>query len=700
MGVGTCAPICLLCRGKLVGLMRVLSSGNLFAVSVSLYLLAAILSLVFAKKHKLCTLISNITCMLAAAFGLSFSLLFLLSNSAIIAIDLFRSEIPLLLFNIRIDNLSAFFILGLSIITICISLYSIGYLSHYNGKRKVGLFNFLYSTFILSMILVFTTGNAVFFLFAWEIMSAVSYFLVVFESERIESQRAGTLYIIMTGIGTAFMLVAFMLMYSYTKTFDLSASTASIPIAVKNLMFVLFLIGFGTKAGVIPMHIWLPAAHPAAPSNVSALMSGIMIKTAIYGILRFVFEYLGVQNMWWGITLLILGAVSAVLGVAYAIMEHDIKRLLAFHSIENIGIILIGIGVSFIAFAQKNALVGSLALAASLFHTFNHTLFKSGLFLGAGSIQYSTYTKDIEKLGGLIKKMPVTALLMLCFSVAISALVPFNGFVSEWLTYQSLFAGIQPGQAVLNILLILSVAALALSGALAAACFAKLFGISFLGKPRTDHALNAKEVPWTMRIGMGILAVICLAAGLFPMAFLKLFDNVVTGLGGVSLITQLQCGFLFTYLPMEITENSISPLSLLVILIGIVLLSLLVIRIVGGKYIKRKYGTWDCGYEALNARMQYSATGFSKPLKIVFRILFRPSRELKASGREPYHPEKIEYTVSSESIIEKYMYEPLTKFAKNLSKKAKYSIQTGSIRRYLTYIFIALITLMIYNIFA
>ena len=294
--------------------------------------------------------------------------------------------------------------------------------------------------------------------------------------------------------------------------------------------------------------------------------------------------------------------------------------------------------MSFLAFAQQNALVGSLALAASLFHTFNHTLFKSGLFLGAGAVQYATHTKDIEKLGGLIKKMPMTALLMLCFSIAISALVPFNGFVSEWLTFQSLFGAIQSGHAGQNVLLILSVAALALSGALALACFSKLFGIAFLGKPRTEHAEKAAEVPVSMRIGMGVLAVLCLGTGLFPMAVFNVLDRVAASLGGVSQAAHMQGGFLFVSSPIAIPGNSISPLSLLCALAGIVLVSLVVVRIVGGTYIERKYGTWDCGFEALNARMQYTATGFSKPLKIVFRILFRPSRELKKSGSLPYHP--------------------------------------------------------------
>ncbi len=663
-----------------------------------LYAAAAIASLALAKKNRLCTILSSIICMLAGASGLSSSLIFLFTGSGTVSFDVLRSGIPLMSLRIRMDSLSAFFILGLSVIAVCVSLYSIGYMPHYEDRRKAGLFHFLYSTFILSMVLVFTADNAVFFLFAWEMMSAVSYFLVVFESEKEESRRAGSLYLIMTGAGTAFLLSAFMLMYRYTGSFSLSADPAAIPAGIRNWMFVFFLLGFGTKAGVIPLHIWLPAAHPAAPSNVSALMSGVMIKTAIYGLLRFALEYLGVRNVWWGAVLLAAGIVSAVLGVAYAIMEHNIKRLLAYHSIENIGIILIGLGASFIAFAQNDARIGALALTAALFHTLNHTLFKSGLFLGAGSIQYAAGTKDIEKLGGLIRRMPVTALLMLCFSIAISALVPFNGFVSEWLTYQSLFAGIASGQAGLNMLSMLSVAALALSGALAAACFAKLFGISFLGRPRTAHAAEAREVPWTMGAGMGVLAALCLAAGLFPPAFIRMIDPVVTGLGGVSMADRLQGGLLFVFLPPETGGSRISPLSLLILLAAIVLMTLLVLRIAGGKYIRRKYGTWDCGYEALNARMQYTATGFSKPVKIVFRMLFRPSRELKTRGGSPYHPEWMGYSVASESLFEKRLYQPVARLVRRLSRKTKYSVQTGSIRRYLAYIFFALIALMIYNL--
>jgi hydrogenase-4 component B len=621
----------------------------------------------------------------------------LFGNAAITLIK-FSSSVPFLAVDITIDNLSAFFLLGLSVLVLCVSVYSLGYISHYYGKRNVGLFNFLYATFILSMFLVITAGNAVFFFVVWEIMSVLSYFLVVFESEHEENQKAGTFYIIMTHIGASFLLIGFMMMFHYTNSFDIFADSAAIPELAKHVMFILFLIGFGTKAGVIPLHIWLPKAHPAASSNVSALMSGIMIKTAIYGLVRFVLFYLNIQHTWWGILILTIGIISSVLGVAYALMEHNIKRLLALSSIENIGIIFIGLGVCFIAFAQHNLLIGALALTASLFHSFNHTLFKGGLFLGAGAIQYATHTKDIEQLGGLIKKMPVTALFMLCFSLAISAIVPFNGFVSEWLTYQSLFATISLGKTGINILSILGAAALALSGALAAVCFVKLFGISFLGQPRSQHGADAKEVPLTMQLGMGILSFICLVIGIAPSSFLHLVNKVVWDLTGTSIAGELQGEWFFVYYPVTISGNSIAPLTLLLALALVMIFSLGALRLIGGKYLERKYGTWDCGFQELNARMQYSATGFSKPLRIVFRILYRPGRKLEMEeGPSPYFPASLEYKITTESIFEKYLYKPILETVNKFSLKTKLSIQTGSIHMYLLYILITMLALMFYN---
>ncbi len=676
-----------------------LTPEHLLYGSLVFYLAAAIAAIIFYRQHYLCTLLAQAGCILASLLGAASAVWLLVSGQDKILLKPFESAIPYLSVSMTMDALSALFLLILSILTFCVSIYSIGYVSHYHGKRNVGLFHFLYAFFILSMTLVFTADNAIFFFMAWELMAVISYFLVVFESEQEENRQAGLLYIVMTHLGTAFLMIAFMLMFYYTKTFDVSGSSNQIPDTGKNLMFLFFLIGFSTKAGVIPLHIWLPYAHPAAPGNISALMSGIMIKTAVYGLLRFVFLYLGFETPWWGIILLIIGIISAVFGVLYAYIEQNIKKMLAYSSIENMGIIFIGLGISFLAFSRGIAWIGALALVAALLHCMNHTLFKGGLFLGVGSIHYATHTKNMEELGGLIKKMPVTAVFFLCCSLSISAIVPFNGFIGEWLTYQSIFASISSENAALNITYILSASVLALSGALAAACFIKLFGISFLGLPRSECASHAKEVPLTMNLGTGILASLCLITGIFPLLPITLIDKVVLASTGNTVINHLQGGFLLACYPLKIigNKNAISPLFIAGTILLVILLALILLRLLGGSYQERKSGTWDCGFRSLNSRMQYSGTAFSKPIKIVFKIFFKSSRDLKLSGSYPYHPEAMEYTITTESVFEKYIYVPLLVWVTNWSKRLKFMIQTGSVHTYLLYIFVAILVLMLYN---
>lgn len=679
--------------------MEVFQTVVLLKSSLALLGIAAVIALIASGKQKFCNLSVNMICIVSSILMMAASGSIILSENQFVKIHIFDTAIPFLSLELAVDGLSALFLLILSILVFCISVYSIGYISHYFGKRNVGLFYFLYSTFILSMALVFTSSNAVFFYISWEAMSVLSYFLVIFESEIEKNQKAGILYIVMTHIGTAFLLIGFMISYSFTGSFDITGSSQAIPEGAKNIIFILYLLGFCTKAGAIPVHIWLPYAHPAAPSNISALMSGVMIKTAIYGLVRFVMEFLGVQHTWWGVLIIVIGVLSAFLGVAYALMEHDMKRLLAYHSVENIGIILIGLGISFISFNGGNTITGSMALTASLLHTLNHALFKGGLFLGAGSIHYATHTKDIEKLGGLIRTMPVTALFVLCFSLAISAIIPFNGFVSEWLTFLSIFTYVASGQAGINIILIIAVATLGMAGALAAACFVKFFGISFLGLPRTNQAAEAREVSAPMNIAMGIIAGICLLIGLLPMQAIRTIDKVTFSLTGASSVTQLGQGFIDPWISLDNTGSSISPAEIFAALAVVSLLTLIAVRIIGGKYLERRYGSWDCGFEALNPRMQYTATGFSKPIKIVFRILFRPSRKTELKGGSRYQPDEIEYTTTSESIFEKYAYRPAFQQIITFSRRAKFFVQTGKIHNYLIYIFVAVLALMAYNRF-
>lgn len=670
----------------------------LFKQMLTMYIIAAVLSLILIKYQRLNNLVTNILSAAASFVGIIFSLQILSISSSGIELINFESSVPYLSLVLRVDNLSAFFVLCLAVLTFAVSLYSIGYMKHYFAKNNIGVFNCLFNIFILSMILVITSSNLISFLISWEIMSLVSYALVVFESTQPENSRAGLIYIIMTHIGTAFIMIAFMLIYINTGSLEISSAGELLTPQIKNILFILFMLGFGVKAGVIPLHVWLPYAHPAALSNISALMSGIMIKTAVYGLLRFILVVLGASNPWWGVIILSLGVISTVLGIAYALMEHNYKRLLAYSSIENIGIILIGLGISLTAYSENQMTIAGIALLAALFHVINHSLFKGALFLGAGAIHYATHTKNLEDLGGLMKRLPYTGIFVLLASLSISALPPFNGFVSEWLTFQSLFQVLTSFSIGLKILAMISVAALGMAGAMAAACFIKFIGIAFLGLPRSEQAQNAHEVPIPMLIGIGLLVMLCLLAGLFPQFILMLVDSVTQELFAISILPDLR-GFSFLpYFPLQINNTEFSPIIVLILGIAFLLVFYTIINFVGRNTQERLFTTWDCGFGGLSPRMQYTATGFSKPLRIVFRLLYRPKRELQLKkGPSPYYPHEQHYVVSTETVFEKYIYRPMASALTHWARKTRFYVQTGSVHIYLIYILFALILLLVYN---
>ena len=410
--------------------------------------------------------------------------------------DLFPSLIPYVRFSIHADALGCFFGMMVSLLAVALSIYSLGYARGYYGQKNVGVLAAFFNLLLLATTLVFLADNAFFFLIAWEIMALSAYCLVSFEHEHEETRNAGVLFFIMSHIGTGCLILGFLLLFQASGSYGFDSFHAlgdKMPVGQRNLVFLLFLFGFGVKAGMVPLHIWLPAAHPVAPSNVSALMSGVLIKTGIYGMTRVCFDFLGTPPNWWGVTVLTIGTVSAVLGVLYALMEHDLKRLLAYHSIENIGIILMGLGAALMFLHSGHPALATLALIAGLYHTINHASFKALLFLGAGAVLHATHTRNMEEMGGLAKRMRWTALFFFVGAVAISALPPLNGFVSEWLTYQALLQGFGTTPSLIRLMFPLSGAMLALTGALAAACFVKAFGITFLAQPRSDHARHAHE---------------------------------------------------------------------------------------------------------------------------------------------------------------------------------------------------------------
>jgi hydrogenase-4 component B len=610
-----------------------------------------------------------------------------------------QQSIPFGMMTLHADRLSAFFLGVISLIGAAVSVYSLGYAAELPGRRDTGLLVFLYNLFLLSMAGVVLSGHAFLFLFFWEGMSLTTYFLINYEHEDPAARRAAYLYVVMAHIGTALLVIMFVILFCHTGSFSFGAFRdpgSRLPGTVQSLVFLCATIGFGVKAGVIPFHIWLPEAHPAAPSNISALMSGVMIKMGIYGMVRVYFDFLGPDiPEWWGILILIVAVTSSVLGVLYALMEHDLKRLLAFHSIENIGIILMGVGGALLFASLGDRPLASLALLAGLYHVLNHATFKGLLFLGAGSVFHATHTRNIEELGGLIKKLPWTALFFLIGAVAISALPPLNGFVSEWLTFQALLLGFHLSDLTVKIAVPLTVALLALTGALAAACFVKAFGITFLGLPRSPRAEGAHESSFSMIAAMGSLALLCVVFGLAPGLVVSVLDPLVGSLPGTNASGQVVLTGGTMLIPQS-NFSSVSPLALAGLIIAVTMIPLAAGFLLGGRMRKRVVMTWACGLQKIEPRMQYTATGFSKPIRMIFSNIFRATHEIEISEEtSPYFHPDITYELKTESLFLKYLYEPAYRIIIGSARMFR-RVQTGHIQTYLAYIFVTLVLLLLF----
>ena len=509
------------------------------------------------------------------------------------------STLPLLTFAIRLDPLASFFLLTISLVGLAASVYALGYVTEFYGRVPISLLGSLFNGFLLSMTLVVIADNGFFFLLVWELMSLFSYFLVVTEHEKSDVRYAGLFYLIMTHVGTAFIVLTFLLLFQGSGSFSFEAfrqPDQALSDGMRTIAFLTALIGFGTKAGIVPLHVWLPYAHPAAPSHISALMSGVMIKTAIYALLRVYFDFFGGHfPWWWGFVTLAIGAVSALLGVMYALMEHDLKSLLAYHSVENIGIILLGIGAGMIFHSYGLEELAALGLIAGLYHTINHAVFKALLFFGAGSLLYATHTRNMEEYGGLLRRMPWTGAFFLIGAVSIAALPPTNGFISEWLVFQTLFLSYEMPSLLMKLMLPIAAAMLALTGVLALTCFAKAFGISFLALPRSSHAKHAEEVPCSMRIGMGFLAAGCIALGLAPMLVVPVMDRVTASMIGTSIADRMVALGGWALAPVNVEFSSLSSPVLGLVLAATAACGLGLVALYGGTRAHRYGKTWGCG---------------------------------------------------------------------------------------------------------
>jgi len=667
----------------------------LFLILVG-YAAGVLLPLCFPARPRIQNLIAHGLAAVATMGGIYLGMVGLLAPDPL-AMSV-SSTLPLLTFAVRLDALSSFFLLMISLVGLAASIYAVGYVTEWYGRISIGLLGSLYNAFLLSMTLVVLADNGFFFLIAWELMSLFSYFLVVTEHEKSDVRYAGLFYLIMTHIGTAFIILTFLLLFQGSGSFSFDAFRDPghpLPDNMRTMAFVLALIGFGTKAGIVPLHVWLPYAHPAAPSHISALMSGVMIKTAIYALLRVYFDFFGGHfPWWWGFVVLVIGAVSALLGVMYALMEHDLKSLLAYHSVENIGIILLGIGAGMIFHSYDLDELAALGLIAGLYHTINHAVFKALLFFGAGSLLYATHTRNMEEYGGLLRRMPWTGGCFLIGAVSIAALPPTNGFVSEWLVFQSLFLSYQMPSLLMKFMLPLAAAMLALTGVLALTCFAKAFGISFLALPRSSHARHAEEVPWPMRVGMGVLSAVCIALGLAPMLVIPFLDHVSTSLIGRSIADKMLALDGWALAPVNVEFSSLSSPVLGFLLVATVALGLALVVCYGGTSPRRYSKTWACGLN-LTSRMEYSATGFVQPIKRVFNTIYQPTVKLETEFLEEsrYFAKRRRFEFHIEPLFQTYFYDPLIAFVSGLADRMRI-VQAGSLHLYLAYIFVTLVVLL------
>ena len=592
-----------------------------------------------------------------------------------------------------VDGLSAWFLLVLSLLGVPIALFSIGYVGYPHFQRRSVFLGVAFNLLLLAVELVFTAADAITFLCAWELMTLATAALVVTEHEERASRRAAFLYLVMSHVGTGCLIGGFMALASMSGSFSfatLLSGDAALPTARFGL-FALFFLGFGVKAGIVPLHVWLPEAHPAAPTSISALMSGVLIKTGIYGIVRVCAFGLGTPPLSWGVLVVVVGGLSAVLGVLYALMQHDLKRLLAYHSIENIGIILLGLGAGMMGLAYGRSDLAAVGVAASLYHVLNHAVFKGLLFLGAGGVVTATGTRQIEQFGGLLRRMPWTGLLFLVGAVAISGLPPLNGFASEWLTFQAFLFGFRgSAEPLVHLLFPVGGAVLALTTALAAACFVKAFGISFLALPRSGAAAEARESPAVMLVPQAFLAALCVGLGLFPGLVLEVLDSVMASLPGLEPRAEMAPSGLVMTSGLESFDHVV-PVMLGAALLG----ALAVARLLTARRRARvrRVPTWGCGGE-LGARTEYTATAFSKPLMMIFRAVYRPTREVEALAEvSPYFPREVRYRAEIEPTFERYAYRPLVRAVLRVAEGMKL-LQAGSLHAYLAYV-IAFVVCMV-----
>ena len=656
--------------------------------AVVLALLSAVVPAMFFAHPRLCNRLAFVllgAAGLAASLAGGLALLWRAEMQVVLPLGL-----PWLHLSLHLDPLAGLFLFIVGLVTAITASYGPAYVGEYLGQELGGgplaVFTGL---FVAGMLLVLLAADAFSFMLAWELMSVASYFLVVFQHQKSENRQAAFIYLLMAVVGGTFLFLAFGILAGFSDGFSFQTmQKAALSPTWATVAFVCAFIGFGLKAGIVPLHVWLPLAHPVAPSHISALMSGVMLKVAVYGFIRFVYDLLGGITWQWGVAVLLVGSASAILGVLYALMQHDLKRLLAYHSVENIGIIYIGLGLSMIFQATKHPEIAALALIAALYHCLNHALFKSLLFLGAGAVLQQSRQHDMEHMGGLIKKMPVTAVCFLVGCISISALPPFNGFVSEWLTFQAALQGPLLKSGILGAMIPIAAAMLALTGALAAACFVKVFGIVFLGQARCEQIALAKDPSLGMQLSQVVLALACLAFGIFPTWTVRALNGIAEGLLGTGLTSATDNGWLWLTPVNPQTASYGAPAVFFGLLASWLIVYALLHPLRRDNRI-RIAPAWDCGFGPLNPRMQYTASAFAMPIRRIFSFLWLIVEKVEPGlpGQPP------RYTLRVSDRIWLTFYIPIGKLMLKLAERTSH-IQGGNLRVYLCYSFFTLLFLL------
>ncbi|WP_392552586.1 hydrogenase 4 subunit B [Orbus wheelerorum] len=672
------------------------SSFSLLLLSIVIYGLGALGSLLFTKQQRASIYLAGIFGITAAVVGLLAvfpTLLFGDIYQYSLTSPFAFSDCPLLL-----DRLAAFMIAVISLLALITSLYSLSYVQEYIGKGASAM-GFFMNLFIASMVILMVVDNAFYFIIFFEIMSLASYFLVISEQDE-KAIKAGFIYFLIAHAGSVLIMASFFLLYQQSGSFNFASfRILDCSPAISSIVFLLAFFGFGAKAGMMPLHGWLPKAHPAAPSHASALMSGVMVKIGVFGIIKVGIDLLGATQLWWGIVVLAFGSISAVLGVLYALAEHDIKRLLAYHTVENVGIILMGVGVGMIGISLNSPILAVLGLLGALYHLLNHAIFKGLLFLGAGAVIYRLHTKDMEKMGGLAKMMPYTAMAFLIGCMAISALPPLNGFISEWYTYQSLFSLTNASHLFLKIAGPIAIVMLAITGALAAMCFVKVYGICFCGNPKTEQAAKATEVPFSMISAMLLLALLCLALGIGAFMVAPLISDIAIQLVTPHMLqgtNNIVVNHGTMLIPGDVAQAQLSPVLIFVLLTGLIILPLIIYGITRRYRLAFRHqgDPWACGYQYENDMAQ-SAGNFTQPLRFMFAPLYRLRQFFDFGTWSKVCVDKLtDWARKIEPLWDGKIIDRVVNFVQVVGQRVQI-LQQGNYRIYSLYIVVALVILLL-----